>query len=252
MDAIDYDAMAYPCRGLSAQCGNRGASGPHNVNLCEECATFARDAAAWMQRSVGWVMPLHLASVDASLNALAFMPSNTGLVCDFFSVLEKSLQAQQSFNGFSGMSRYIHALAINAPHIIGGILTDQEWAGTRRCSDWCGHAPHIICVKPCNAAIRAMVRMFSSGGLCALSVSCGIVATIAAYTPKRQDAKSVVRDIMSLAPFSYAVWGEHKLRAVHGVRPRISEWVSAAIKAKNTQPVVVIPAAQQTAVEGRA
>lgn len=251
MENIDYDAMVYPCRGLSAQCDNRGKSAPRAANLCESCESYTREAAGWAQRREGWAMPLHLACVDASLRALATMPSNTGLVCDFFSVLEEALLAQQSFNGFAGLSRYIHALAVSAPHVIGGILTDEDWASMRRCGDWCGHTPHVSCVKPCNAAMRAMVRMFSSGGLCALSVACGIVATIAANSRKRQETEAAIRDIMSLAPMSYAVWWEHRLRARYGVRPRISAWVSESIRATHERPAANI-IAQQTAVEGRA
>jgi hypothetical protein len=179
------------------------------------------------------------------------MPSNTGLVGDFFNVLEEALLAQQSFNGFAGISRFIQALAVSAPHVIGGILTDEDWASTRRCLDWCGHAPHVACVKPCNAAMRSTVRMFASGGLCALAVTCGIVATIATNSTKRQEPRGIIRDIMSLVPLQYAVWCERKLRASYGVRPRISDWVSSAIKAKHAAPAVIITA-QQTAVEGRA
>lgn len=239
MQAIDYDAMAYPCRGLSSTCGNRGDNGPRVAGLCESCESCAREAAGWMQRRDGWCMPLYLASVDASLRALATMPSNTSLVCDFFSVLEAANTAQQSFNSFAGISRYIQALAVSAPYVIGGILTDEDWASVRQCSHWCGHTPHISCVKPCNAAMRAMVRMFSSGGLCALSVACGIVATVAACSPKRQSAESTIRDIMSLAPLSYAAWWEHRLRARHGVRPRIGDWVLSSIRAKQIQSAEV-------------
>ncbi|NCB30735.1 MAG: hypothetical protein EOM66_04935 [Clostridia bacterium] len=251
MDAIDYDAMVYPCRGLALECGNHGETGPRNANLCTVCANVTRDTAAWMQRNDGWGKPLHLASVDVSLRALATMHSNTGLVCDFFNVLEDALLAQQSFNGFAGISRFMHALAVSAPHIIGGILTDEDWASMRRCSNWCGHAPHVACVKPCNAAMRGMVRMFASGGICALSVASGIVATIANHSAKRKGSREIICDIISLAPEHYALWMERKLRASYGVRPRISDWVMSAIKAKYAQPAVVITA-QQTAVEGRA
>lgn len=251
MEAIDYDAMAYPCRGLANDCGNHGATGPRSANLCEVCASYTREAASWWQRREGWAMPLHLASAEASLRTLATMPSNTGLVCEFFTVLEQAFLAQQSFNGFAGISRFMLALAVSAPRVIGGILTDDDWAGTRKCSDWCGHAPHVACVKPCNAAMRSMVRMFASGGLCALSVTCGIVATIATNSTKRQEPRGIIRDIMSLAPEQYAVWMERKLRASYGVRPRISDWVSSAIKAKYAAPAVIITV-KQAAVEGRA
>lgn len=240
MDAIDYDTMSYPCRGLALDCGNHGEAGPRNANLCAVCANVTRDTAAWMQRNEGWGKPLHLASVAASLRALATMPSNTGLVCELFTVLEEALLAQQSFNGFAGISRFMHALAVSAPHVIGGILTHEDWAGTRRCSDWCGHVQHVTCVKPCNAAMRSMVRMFASGGLCALSVSCGIVATIANHSAKRKESRGIICDIMSLAPEQYAVWMERKLRASYGVRPRISDWVSSAIKAQQGQHAVVV------------